>query len=790
MTKVIAWLKDLDKSKVGLVGGKGANLGEMTKVGLPVPPAFCITADAYRNFVEKAGIQKKLKELIQKAKREAGSRGKETWVDYGDLLSGVAGEVRKLIVAAPMPTEIQNEIKKSYKELCRQEGGEIYVACRSSATAEDIPEASFAGQQATFLDVKGEADVVKNVQECWASLFTDRATFYREKNGFDHLAVYISVIVQKMVSSTKSGVMFTVHPATNDEDQIMIEASWGLGESIVSGAVSPDTYVVSKKDFSILSKHITEKGTEIIRNPKGKGTIKRDVEEKRGKEQCLTDKEIVELAKYGKGIEEHYKWPQDIEWAIEGKKIYIVQSRPVTTLKMEKYAEKPAGEAEIILKGLGASPGLGAGLVKIITTEEVEKIKEGDILVTKMTNPDMVPAMRKAEGIITDEGGYTCHAAIVSRELGTPCVVGTVNATKVLKDGDTVTVDGKVGVVYRGKIKKEEEKPKVTEAVATVCPEEVPVTATKIYVNLGVPENADKVAALPVDGVGLMREEFIIATYVKEHPLSLIKKKQEQKFIDILADGIAKVARPFFPRPVVLRFSDFKTNEYRGLVGGEEFEPQEENPMIGWRGCSRYITPSYEPAFRLELKAVKKVIFDMKLTNLWVMLPFPRTVHEVKRINRLLEEEGLERSDDFKLWLMAEVPSNIFLADQFSDYCDGFSIGSNDLTQLILGVDRDSQILGNLGYFDERNEAVTRAIQHLIREAHKKGKTVSICGQAPSVYPEFAAFLVEAGIDSISVNPDVAVKTRRIVAQQEEKILLRRLEKLTERERKEFGFKL
>jgi pyruvate,water dikinase len=788
--KTIAWIEELDKTMVPLVGGKGANLGEMTKAGLPVPPGFCVTADSYKDFVIKAGIQKKLKSLIEDVKKEAEARSKKSWVDDGGLLSKVAGGMRDLILKAKMPLEMEKEIKEAYKKLCKKEGGEVFVACRSSATAEDIPEASFAGQQATYLDVKGEADVVKNVQMCWASLFTDRATFYREKEGFDHLAVYISVIVQKMVTSEKSGVMFTLHPATNDEKQIMIEGSFGLGESVVSGAVSPDTYVIEKGSFKILDKHLADKLTEIVRSPSGKGTIQRDIDEKRRKAQCLTDKEIVDLAKYGKTIEEHYKWPQDIEWAIEKGKIYIVQSRPVTTMKKEKYEEKPIGEAEIILRGLGASPGLGVGIVKIISTEEVEKIKDGDILVTRMTNPDMVPAMRRATGIITDEGGYTCHAAIVSRELGTPCVVGTVSATKVLKDGDAVTVDGKVGVVYRGKIKKEEAPKQEAVSQVTYTNEEVPVTATKIYVNLGVPENAEKVANLPVDGVGLMREEFIIATYVKEHPLSLLKKKQGQKFIDILADGVAKVARPFYPRPVVLRFSDFKTNEYRGLKGGEEFEPQEENPMIGWRGCSRYITPSYEPAFRLELQAVKKVINDMKLKNLWVMLPFPRTIHEVKKINKILEEEDLERTDDFKLWLMAEVPSNIFLADQFSDYCDGFSIGSNDLTQLILGVDRDSQILGNLGYFDERNEAVTRAIQHLIREAHKKGKTVSICGQAPSVYPEFAAFLVEAGIDSISVNPDVAIKTRKIVAQQEEKILLRRLEKLTEDKRRELGFRL
>ncbi|RLG19005.1 phosphoenolpyruvate synthase [Nanoarchaeota archaeon] len=786
--KYIVWNREVGKDDVRIVGGKGANLGELMRAGLPVPNFFIVTAKAYRDFLEKTGLKKEITKILEGLN-----------VDDTKALQDAASKIQDLIKEAPVPEEIKKEIVEAYRALGAG-GPERYkalsikaldilkmsreipfVAVRSSATAEDLPSASFAGQQATFLNVHGETQVVEAVQKCWASLFTARAIFYRAKHGFEHMKVEIAVIVQKMVNSEKSGVAFSCDPVTGDLDKIVIEAGFGLGEAIVSGEINPDLYVVDKKTFKILKKEIKEQRILKTRDPYSGRNVTLAVPPEKVRAQKLSDKEIVELAKVVKSIEDYYKFPQDIEWAIEEGRIFIVQTRPVTTIeKVRKVEEKKIGEEELkgkeILKGLPASPGFASGIVKIVhDPSELNKVKEGDILVTKMTNPDYVPAMRRAAAIVTDEGGLTCHAAIVSRELGIPCIVGTGNATQVLHEGEVITVDARKGVVYKGLLEAPERKAAL--AAPTISLEEAKKlkTKTKIYMNLGVPEKIDDYKELPFDGIGLMRVEFIIASYIGEHPNYLLEIGQEQKYVDKLAEGIAKVAKAIEPRPVVVRFSDFKTNEYRELKGGEKYEPHEANPMIGWRGVSRYISPEFEQAFRLECKAIKKVREEMGLKNVWVMLPFVRTTSEVEKCMKILEEEGLKRSEDFKVWLMAEVPSIIFLADEFSKLCDGFSIGSNDLTQLILGADRDSGLLGRMGYFDERNPAVLRAMKYLIEVAHRFGKTVSICGQSVSVYPEITEFLVRCGIDLISVNPDVVIQARKIVYDVEKKIQMEKL---------------
>jgi len=816
---IILWFEQLRKEDVPIVGGKNANLGEMLSAGIPVPPGFAVTAYAYKKFLEETGLSEKiaqtLKETIVKGEPQ----------EYEEA----SKKIQKLIIESPMPKYIEEKIREAYRELNRRLGLEnVRVAVRSSATAEDLPDASFAGQQETYLNVIGEDEVVKKVKECWASLWTARAIYYRESKGFDHSKVLISVAVQKMVNSRSAGVMFTLHPVTGDENVIVIEGSWGLGETVVQGRVTPDEIVVDKKTLKITEKRVNEKAIALLFDPVGRRNVEVELpaDEKELEKiaekypeiakiikkygmfrnaPALSDEEAVKLAELAKKIEEHYGRAMDIEWAIDQdlpypQNVFIVQARPETVWSTKKAKEvKPEKEAapakapaerKILVRGLPASPGVAIGVAKVaLTVEEAAKLmKKGDILVTKMTDPDWVPYMKLAAAIVTDEGGMTAHAAIVSRELGIPCIVGTKNATQVLKTGIEVTVDATHGIVYEGRVeellKKEEEKAVAPGVAAVGIPKEVmheifPVTATKIYMNLGEPDMIDKYIDLPFDGIGLMRIEFIISDWIAYHPLYLIKIGKPEEFVNKLADGIAKVAQAIYPRPIVVRFSDFKTNEYRGLKGGEEFEPEERNPMIGWRGVSRYVSPEYEPGFRLELRAIRKVREEYGLSNVWVMLPFVRTTWEVEKALRIMEEEGLKRSKDFKVWIMAEVPSVIFLADKFSELVDGFSIGSNDLTQLILGADRDSAILGRLGYFDERDPAVMRAIAHLIEVAHAHGRTVSICGQAPSVYPEFTEFLVRHGIDSISVNPDVVIRTRRLVASIERKIMLERLESLT-----------
>ena len=792
-SELIIWFENLRKTDIPLVGGKNANLGEMLSVGIPVPPGFAITAYAYKRFIEETGIASEIYKVI-----------KETINDPNDpkQYEEASKKIRFLIESTPVPKDIEEAIRAAYRELCRRLNlNEVFVAVRSSATAEDLPDASFAGQQETYLNVMGEDEVIEKTVKCWSSLFTPRAIFYRTQKGFAHEKVLISVGVQKMVHAKAAGVMFTISPVTGDPNQIVIEGNYGLGEAVVSGAVTPDEFIVDKRTMKIVEKRISTKKVMYTSDPNTGKTVHLDVPAEKQNLPCISDEEVLKLAELAKKIEEHYGKPQDIEWAIDSEldfpeNVFIVQSRPETVWSLkaveaapEKKVEvglaKPEETLKVVVKGIPAGKrGIGFGVAKVVLNpEEAAKVmRKGDILVTDMTNPDYVPFMRLAGAIVTDKGGITCHAAIVSRELGIPCVVGTENATKLMVSGKEYTVDARSGVVYEGKVPAMAEHPTPTHG-ASASPisfaggviRSVPVTATKIYMNLGVPEKIEEYKDLPFEGIGLMRIEFILASYIGEHPLYLIEIGQSQKFVDKLAEGIATVARAIQPRPVVVRFSDFKTNEYRELKGGEKYEIVENNPMLGWRGCSRYISPWYEKAFRLECQAIRKCREEWGLKNVWVMLPVVRTLWEAKRVLEIMQEEGLERSKDFKVWFMAETPSIAILADEFSKLCDGFSIGSNDMTQGILMIDRDSERLGQMGYFDERDPAVKRIIAHLIRVAHENGCTVSICGEAPSNLPDFTEFLVRAGIDSISVNPDVVVATKHLVASIEQKIILERL---------------
>ena len=751
--KLVVWFREVDRGDIGLVGGKGANLGELTGAGIPVPPGFILTAQAYFRFLEESGLKAEIKGLLTGLN-----------VDDSSELQRVAAAVKEAIKGVPLPADVATEITRAYREM-----GSGLVAVRSSATAEDLAEASFAGQQSTYLNVKGEQAVVNAVQDCWASLFEARAIFYRAHANFDHLDVGIAVVIQRMVQSERSGVMFTLEPVSGNRDKIVIEALYGLGEAVVSGALTPDMYVVDKASDSFSEISVAYQDQQMIRNPEAgesdEYNIWTPVPAAEASQQKLKDSEIVSLAKLGRRVEGHYGAPQDIEWAEEGGEMYIVQSRPVTTTARaveRSEAEQPAETAPVLLEGSPASPGVGVGRVKIIPDpSQIDRVEEGDILVAEMTTPDFVPAMKRAAGIVTDRGGRTCHAAIVSRELGTPCVVGAKDATKKLLERQQVTVDGSLGRVYEGRAEArlawaEEEKTR-WDAAASIQ------TKTRVYVNLAERSEAEEVAKANVDGVGLLRAEFIIADHVKEHPRLCLEDGRPDDFTNKLADALRDFAAAFSPRPVVYRTTDFKTNEYRGLKGGEKYEAMEENPMIGFRGASRYIRD--EEVFHLEVKAIQKV--REQYPNLWVMIPFVRTPEELARVKALMEKFGLARSPDFKLWMMAEVPSNVFLLDRFIDVgIDGISIGSNDLTQLILGIDRDNSQFAM--EFDERNEAVMQALERLVTGAKKRGVTVSICGQAPSDYPEITQKLVEWGITSVSVNRDVINKMRQIIADAED----------------------
>ncbi|HYA10886.1 MAG TPA: phosphoenolpyruvate synthase [Thermoplasmata archaeon] len=757
-------LAEVSDADIAKVGGKAGKLGELVREGLPIPPGFVITTEAYRAFVERTGVASVIDQTL------AG-------VDpaHSAAFEEASKTIRAAFEAAEFPADLKEAIVTAYEEFARRHSVR-FCAVRSSATAEDLGDASFAGLQETYLNVRGTDHVLDSVRRCWGSLFTPRVLVYRQKKGFDRVKVELAVLVQKMVDASVSGILFTRDPNTG-ENHMIVEAGWGLGEAIVGGEVTPDHYVIDGATQKIVHKQISEQRVRYVRAEEG-GNRREEVPAAERSMQKLPDPRLVRLVSLARLIESRYRRPMDVEWCADAGALYIVQARPVTTIPTSTVGASPsgapadAGGETPVVRGFGASPGVAAGVARLLRgAEEMERLKAGEVLVTTMTTPDMVPAMSRAAAIVTDEGGMTCHAAIVSRELGVPCVVGTREATRAIPDGSEVTVDGKTGQVFRGRRAGSEAKPAPTPT-GSMGHEGVPVTATKILVNVGVPEKAEEYARLPVAGVGLLRIEFIFTAHVREHPLALLKKGRKDELVRRLADGIGKVCQAFHPRPVIIRTSDFKTNEYRGMPGGEPYEPVEENPMIGWRGCSRYISPVFRPAFECELEAIHRVRSEQGLKNAMVMLPFVRNTWELEEIAGMLRAAGLRRSRDFRLYLMAEVPSTVLLAREFAHHCDGFSIGSNDLTQLVLGADRDSETLGRMGYFDERDPAVLRAIHLLIEGAHAEGSTVGICGQGPSVYPEFAEFLVKEGIDSISLNADTVVATTRTIAAIEQKMKL------------------
>jgi len=777
---LLLWFETINRNDVDVVGGKSASLGEMTsQTAVPVPYGFATTAYAYRYFMKKSGLNKKISDLLNQL----------TDVENGPQLRQISQKIRTAIMAEEMPPDLADAIRTAYHDLGEKKGEtRPFVAVRSSATAEDLPDASFAGQQETYLNVCGPEDVIAKVKECYASTFTDRAVYYRTKQGFDHLDVALSAVIQMMVFSKAAGVMFTVNVATGDDTHILIEAAWGLGEYVVQGMVTPDSYLIDKKTLRIDKHTINAKKIQFVRLPDG-GCEEKLVPANLIDAAVLTPKQVCELAEYALAIEKHYGCYMDIEWGIDERtnQLWILQARPETVWswrnketipKAAKELEPSPNKREVLVKGMPASPGLISGIARVICNPSmIDQFKDGEILVTEMTAPDWVPVMKKAKAIVTDAGGMTCHASIVSRELGIPCVVGTkscgIAGTLGIKNNTMITVDAAHGIVYAGNLIKAEEQSKTTVQQNVIQSETFPVTGTKIYMNLGDPDLAEKYSTLPCDGIGLMREEFIWTTYIHEHPLYMIEEGRAQEAIDKLAEGMQKVCQAMSPRPVTLRFSDFKSSEYRDLKGGDKYEPHEPSALLGWRGASRYYDPKYTEAFKLEIKAIKKVREEYGLTNLHVMIPFCRSIEEARKVTNIMAAKGLQRGPDFKVWLMAEIPANIILADQFNQFVDGYSIGSNDLTMLVLGCDRDNDTISHL--FDERNLAVKRAIRHLIDIAHKDGKTVSLCGQAPSVYPDFTEFLIHSGIDSISVNPDMVGQTKKNVAQLEQRIILESL---------------
>ncbi len=779
--ELVLWFDELRNTDVAIVGGKNASLGEMINAALPVPFGFAVTAYSYERFI----VEKKIAEQIYRIIKET-----VTNVNDPKQYDIASKKIRELIEKTPIPKDIEAGIRTAYEELNKRFNlRDTFVAVRSSATAEDLPDASFAGQQETYLNVKGADDLIAKVVKCWSSLFTPRAIFYRNEKGFPHEKVFISVGVQKMVNSRAAGVMFTINPVTGNRDEIVIEGNFGLGETVVSGAVNPDDFVVDKNSLMIKERRIARKTIKYVRDPKTGKTVHLDIPEAEQKSVCISDQEILKLAELAKRIEKHYGKPMDIEWAIDQdlafpENMMLVQARPETVFG-SKGAEAAKMEEtkvnlKVVVRGISAGRrGYGIGKAKVVLNfEDANRdMQKGDILVTSMTDPDFVPFMKMASAIVTDKGGITSHAAIVSRELNIPCVVGTENATQILKTGQEYTVDSRNGVIYEGILAEAVQPPTANNngAVVMQTAETAPITATKIYMNLGTPEMIEQYKNLPFEGIGLMRTEFILASAIGTHPMAFVDAGKSEEFVDKLADGVATVARAIQPKPVVVRLSDFKTNEYRGLKGGDKYEIIEENPMLGWRGCSRYISKWYDKAFRLECKAIKKCRTEWGLKNVYVMLPMVRTLWEAKAVLQIMKEEGLERNKDFKIWFMAETPSIGIMADEFSKLVDGFSIGSNDMTQGVLMIDRDSERLGQMGYFDERDPAVKRIIAHLIKAAHENGCTVSICGEGPSNLPDFAEFLVRAGIDSISVNNDAVVQTRKCVASVEQKIILERL---------------
>ncbi len=760
--KYILWFKEVGKEDIPLVGGKGANLGEMAGLDLPVPPGFIVTSKAYFDFLEENKLKSK---IFRELKR----------LDLTDpqSLNEVSQCAKKIIESGQISEKLGTEIINSYLKL----GGlfsQALVAIRSSATAEDLPTASFAGQQRTFLNIRGEANVVERVKDCWASLFEPRAIFYREEKKFDHFKVGIAVPIQEMIPSFISGIMFTADPVNLEKNRLVIEAIYGLGELIVQGSLTPDQYVLESNTLGIIKREVAKQTVQLIKV--GSLTKETGVPRNLQVKRKLTDAQIVELAKIGKKIHRHYFYPQDIEWALYQNKLFILQTRPITTISSPSKAleTKLVGPKRVaILTGQPASPGMGTGPVQLIkSAKEINKIKVGDILVTEMTSPDFVPAMKKVAAIVTDKGGQTSHAAIVSRELGIPCVVGTEVATQKLKNGQIITVNGAKGEIYKGgvirdtryAIRNTEDAIDQNSSVSRLASHLLPVkTATKIYVNLAEPDLAAPISQRNIDGVGLLRAEFMLAQ-IGLHPQKIIHDQKQKVFINDLAAKIAVFCQHFAPRPVVYRATDFKTNEYRNLTGGQAYEPQEENPLLGFRGAYRYI--SNPGVFELELAAIKKV--RQEFPNLWLMIPFVRTPRELQQVKRIVVANGLSRSATFKLWLMVEIPANVILLEDFLKVgIDGVSIGSNDLTMLILGVDRDNGELA--AAFNELDPAVLWALEKTVKTCQKAKVTCSICGQAPSQYPDLLEKLVKWGITSVSVNPDAIERTRELIYDLERK---------------------
>ncbi|MSP09691.1 MAG: phosphoenolpyruvate synthase [Flavobacteriaceae bacterium] len=797
--KYIINLNEVSLKDINLVGGKNASLGEMIQniesMGIKVPNGFAVTTNAYRDFIDFNGLQEQVVNLV-------------SGLDDGNLpeLRRVGAEVRQLIRNGIFPPKIKEEIRERYQQLSESYGQNmIDVAVRSSATAEDLPDASFAGQQETFLNVRGSESILEAVRNCFASLFTDRAISYRNTFNYNHFDIALSVCIQKMVRSdmAASGVAFSLDPESGFKDVVVINSSWGLGEMIVQGAVSPDEFIIFKPSLeqgfsSIIEKKIGNKDKKMIYGEDhGKLTKTVTVSDEDKEKFSITDQQALEIARWVSSIEKYYsklkgRWcPMDVEWAIDGisNDLYIVQARPETihsqnkTKMLVEYHVQSEGIKPIVT---GIAVGDRAASGKVVIMHSVDGnvnehlFEEGSILVTEMTDPDWEPIMKKASAIITNKGGRTCHAAIVAREMGLPAIVGCFNATEILKEKQMVTVscaEGDSGFVYDGYVEFHKTETSL---------EDLPKVKTPIMLNVASPDIAFKFAHLPNAGVGLAREEFIINNYIRVHPMALLKHNElndknlseqirkitlgydseETFFIKRLSYGIARIASSFYPNKVIVRLSDFKSNEYYNLLGGSYFEPIEENPMIGWRGASRYYSEAYEPAFGMEIKAIKRVREKMGLKNVVVMIPFCRTVGELLKVYETMEKYGLKRGENgLEVYLMAELPSNIFMADEFAKHIDGFSIGSNDLTQLVLGLDRDSALVAHI--YDERNTAVKRAISHLIKVGKENGVKVGICGQGPSDFPDFAQFLVEEGIDSISVTPDSLLKTLKALESKE-----------------------
>jgi len=793
----VKWFEDLRIEDVSSVGGKNASLGEMIRTlgekGVNVPSGFAITAYAYKYMIEKAGIDTKIREILS----DLNTHDVHNLAERG-------GKIRNLIKSTPIPPELEEVIRQEYRNMEKRYGENVDVAVRSSATAEDLPDASFAGQQETYLNVRGEEELLEKVRDCFASLFTNRAISYRTDKGFDHFSVYLSVGVQRMVRSdlASSGVMFSIDTESGFKDAVYITGAYGLGENVVQGTVNPDQFYVFKPTLHQGFKPILEKklGSKEKRMIYGEhGTLQQEVSEEDKRKFVINDDELLTLARWANIIEEHYQKPMDIEWAKDGQTgdLYIVQARPETVHSqkdaavLKTYVLEEKGNQ--IAEGEAVGSKIGQGEVNVIEdAKDIGRFQKGQVLVTDMTDPDWEPIMKIAEAIVTNRGGRTCHTAIISRELGIPCVIGTGDSTSKISSGSQVTIDCSEGVgrIYEGLLKYRVDEIKL---------DSLPSTKTKIMMNVGVPEKAFQQSQIPNDGVGLAREEFIINSYIGIHPLALleynqlkgraktdpeiaevIKKIDERStgyddkvefFVDTLARGIAKIAAGFYPNDVIVRTSDFKTNEYANLIGGQLYEPEERNPMIGWRGASRYYDEKFKPAYGLECRAIKKVRDEMGLTNVKPMIPFCRTPEEGRNVIEIMNEFGLKQGENgLEVYVMCEIPSNVVVADQFADIFDGFSIGSNDLTQLTLGLDRDSDLVAHI--FDERNEAVKRLVSQVITTAHnhEPRRKVGICGQAPSDFPEFAEFLVECGIDSISLNPDTVIQTRLKIAETEKKL--------------------